>query len=169
MEVSLIAAMGRDRAIGKDNDLMWHLPNDMKFFKETTKGHHVIMGRKNWDSIPAAFRPFKNRVNVILTRQPDFIADGAYVFSSLRDAFSFAQQGSEDEVFVIGGEQIYALALNEGWVNSIYLTHVDAEFPGAHAFFPEFDEELYDTELLFTQEKDEKHAHAFKVLKYTRK
>jgi dihydrofolate reductase len=153
MEVSLIAAMGRDRAIGKDNDLMWHLPNDMKFFKETTKGHHVIMGRKNWDSIPAAFRPFKNRVNVILTKQPDFIADGAYVFSSLRDAFSFA----------------HALALSEGWVNSIYLTHVDAEFPGAHAFFPAFDEELYDSELLFTQEKDEKHAYAFKVLKYTRK
>ena len=65
MEISVIAAMGVNREIGKDNDLMWHLPNDMKFFKDTTKGHHIIMGRKNYESIPLAFRPFKNRVNIV--------------------------------------------------------------------------------------------------------
>ena len=169
MEISLIVAMAKDRAIGRDNDLIWHLPNDMKFFKETTKGHHVIMGRKNWDSIPLAFRPFKNRVNIVLTNQADYVAGGAYVFSSLRDAVSFAQQGGEEESFVIGGEQIYALALREGWVNNIYLTLVDAAFPDAHAFFPEFDESLYVSELLYTQEKDDKHAYAFQVFKYSRK
>jgi dihydrofolate reductase len=168
MEISLIAAMGSDRSIGRDNDLMWHLPEDMKFFKETTKGHHVIMGRKNWDSIPLAYRPFKNRVNIVLTKQKDLLAEGAFVFSSLRDALSFAQQGGEEEAFIIGGEQIYKLALEEGWVNNIYLTVIESSFPGAHAFFPNFDESLYTRELLFTQKQDDKHAYSFSTYKYTK-
>jgi dihydrofolate reductase len=169
MEISLIAAMGLNREIGKDNDLMWHLPNDMKFFKETTKGHHIIMGRKNYESIPLAFRPFKNRVNIVLSRDKNFPAPDCIVFDELSRALGFAREGGESEVFVIGGEQIYAWALREGFVQNIYLTHIDGEFSGAHAHFPEFDESLYSRELILEQGVDEKHAFAFKTFKYTLK
>ena len=91
MEISVIAAMGLNREIGKDNDLMWHLPNDMKFFKDTTKGHHIIMGRKNYESIPLAFRPFKNRVNIVLSRDKNYDAPGCVVFDELSRALGFTR------------------------------------------------------------------------------
>lgn len=160
--------MGRNREIGKDNTLMWRLPNDMKFFKETTEGHHVLMGRKNYESIPEAFRPFKNRVNLVLSRNSDFDAPGCVLFNEIGRAVRYAQDGGESELFIIGGEQIYQLALNEGFVTRIYLTHVAGDFAGAEAHFPEFDETLYTRELLLTQEADDRHAFAFKVYLYTR-
>jgi dihydrofolate reductase len=168
MEISLIAAMGRNREIGKDNTLMWRLPNDMKFFRETTEGHHVLMGRKNYESIPEAFRPFKNRVNLVLSRNLNFEAPGCVLFNELGRAVRYAQDGAESELFIIGGEQIYQLALDEGFVTTIYLTEVEGDFPGAEAHFPEFDKLEYTQELLLTQEADERHAFAFKVVKYTR-
>jgi len=168
MEVSLIAAMGRNREIGKDNTLMWRLPNDMKFFKETTEGHHVLMGRKNYESIPEAFRPFKNRVNLVLSRNSDFDAPGCVLFNEIGRAVRYAQDGGESELFIIGGEQIYQLALNGGFVTRIYLTQVAGDFAGAEAHFPAFDETLYTRELLLTQEADDRHAFAFKVFLYTR-
>jgi dihydrofolate reductase len=169
MEISVIAAMGVNREIGKDNDLMWHLPNDMKFFKETTKGHHIIMGPTHYESIPLAFRPFKNRVNIILSRDKDYDAPDCVVFDELSRALGFAREGGETEAFIIGGEQIYAWALREGFVQHIYLTHIEGEFPGAHAHFPEFDASLYTRELILEQEVDEKHKFAFKTYKYTLK
>ena len=167
MEISVIAAMGLNREIGKDNDLMWHLPNDMKFFKDTTKGHHIIMGRKNYESIPLAFRPFKNRVNIVLSRDKNYDAPGCVVFDELSRALGFSREGGETEVFIIGGEQIYAWALREGFVQHIYLTHIEGEFPGAHAHFPEFDASLYARELILEQGVDERHAFGFKTYKYT--
>lgn len=168
MEISLIAAMGRNREIGKDNTLMWRLPNDMKFFKETTEGHHVLMGRKNYESIPAAFRPFKNRVNLVLSRNQDFDAPGCVLFNELGRAIRYAQDGGESELFIIGGEQIYQLALDEGFVTAIYLTEVEGDFEGAEAHFPAFNTTEYTRELVLTQAVDEKHAYAFNVYKYTR-
>ena len=85
MTIKLIVAMDNNRGIGKDNDLMWHLPSDMRFFKETTLNQIVIMGRKNFESIPEKFRPLPNRENVILTRQKDFTAENCLVFNSIRD------------------------------------------------------------------------------------
>ena len=158
MEISVIAAMGVNREIGKDNDLMWHLPNDMKFFKDTTKGHHII---------PLAFRPFKNRVNIVLSRDKNYDAPGCVVFDELSRALGFSREGGETEVFIIGGEQIYAWALREGFVQHIYLTLIEGEFPGAHAHFPEFDASLYSRELILEQGVDERHEFGFKTYKYT--
>ena len=107
MKVSLIVAMDLDRGIGRDNDLMWHLPNDMKFFKETTQDHIVVMGRKNYDSIPEKYRPLPKRENVVLTRNTEFIAENCEVFHSLEACLEAYKDESERTVFIIGGGEIY--------------------------------------------------------------
>src|SRR5690606_20614266 len=103
MKVGLIVAMDSKNGIGKNNDLMWHLPNDMKFFKETTTGHIVVMGRKNFESIPEKFRPLPNRENVVLTRNVDYTAEGVKVFHSLREVITFYENEDNRTVFIIGG------------------------------------------------------------------
>jgi dihydrofolate reductase len=107
MTISLIAALTENRVIGKNNDLPWHLPDDMKYFMQTTKGHPVIMGRKNYDSIPEKFRPLPNRTNIVVTRQRDFVADGCIVVHSLEEALDEATNIVTDEIFIIGGAEIY--------------------------------------------------------------
>jgi len=111
MIISLIAAVSENHVIGKNNGLPWHLPDDMKFFMQTTKGHHIIMGRKNYDSIPDKFRPLPNRTNIVVTRQPSFRAPGCIVVNSLERGLEIAQHNGEPEVFVIGGYDIYKLVL----------------------------------------------------------
>ena len=164
--VSIIVAAGANLEIGKDNDLMWSLPNDMKFFKETTLGHPVIMGRKNWDSIPEKYRPLPKRRNIIMTRTPHMIEKGAFVTNSLSMALEMAWEVETEEIFIIGGGQIYNLALEEGVVNRMYITHVNGVFPEAHAFFPNWKEEEWKKTLLFSHEVDDKHDFAFEVHQY---
>ena len=134
MIISAIAAMSTNRVIGRDGDLPWHQPRDMKFFMNTTKGHHVIMGRANFASMN--YTPLKNRVNIVLTRDPYFITSSAIVLHSIEDALSYAHQAGENEVFIIGGGQIYAQSLH--FVEKIYLTTVITELPG-DTYFPELD------------------------------
>ena len=111
MKVALIVAIDAERGIGKNNDLMWHLPNDMKFFKETTQNQIVVMGRKNYDSIPEKYRPLPNRLNVVLTRNEDFQAPDCEVFTSLEACFEHFKNETERTVFIIGGGEIYKMAL----------------------------------------------------------
>ena len=92
MKVSLIVAVSENGVIGKDNDLIWHLPKDMRFFKETTMGHHVIMGRKNFESIPHKYRPLPDRTNVVITRQSDYKAEGCVVVNSVEAALEIAKK-----------------------------------------------------------------------------
>ena len=158
MKVSLIVAMDKNRGIGKNNDLMWHLPNDMRFFKETTVNHIVVMGRKNYDSIPEKYRPLPNRRNVILTRNSNFKAKDCDVFNSLDDALGAYEYGSEKTIFIIGGGQIYALALAQEVVDEMYITYVDGDYD-ADTFFPEFDESKWRKELVLKQEKDDRHKN----------
>lgn len=165
--LSMIAALDAVNGIGKNNDLMWNLPADMQFFKETTKGHVVIMGRKNYDSIPEKFRPLPGRKNVILSRQPDFEAPGCLVFSSLADCLQQLQLEEGQKAFVIGGAQIYALALESGLVNEIFLTHIDKVY-SADTFFPDFDVSSYQKSLLFEQTLNDKHEANFEVYQYTK-
>jgi len=165
--LSMIAALDAENGIGKNNDLMWNLPADMQFFKETTKGHVVIMGRKNYDSIPEKFRPLPGRKNVILSRQPDFEAPGCLVFSSLADCLQQLQLEEGQKAFVIGGAQIYALALESGLVNEIFLTHNDKVY-SAYTFFPDFDVSSYQKSLLFEQTLNDKHEANFEVYQYTK-
>ena len=130
--LSLIAAVARNRAIGKNNQLLWHLPEDMKHFRETTRGKPVVMGRKTWESLPEKFRPLPGRQNIVVSRDPAYKAHGADLAGSLEGALALA--GGAEEVFVIGGEQLYRAALP--FADRLYLTEVELE-PEADAFFPE--------------------------------
>jgi dihydrofolate reductase len=134
MIISAIAAMSSNRVIGRDGDLPWHLPRDMKFFKNTTIGHHVIMGRANFASMN--YTPLRNRVNIVLTRDPFFITSSAIVMHSIEEALAFAHEAGETEAFIIGGGQIYQQSLP--FVEKIYLTEVIKEVPG-DTYFPELD------------------------------
>lgn len=130
MIISLIAAADRAGGIGKDNRLPWHLPADLKHFRRLTTGHHVIMGRKTHESIG---RLLPGRTMIILTRDPSYQAEGCLIAHSLAEAIQLAQSRGEDEVFIIGGGQVFKQAIP--YANRIYLTVVDAHFP-ADIYFP---------------------------------
>lgn len=165
MRISLIVAMDRERGIGKNNDLMWHLPADMKFFKETTTGQIVVMGRKNYESIPERFRPLPNRENVVLTRNTDYRAEGCKVFHSLEDCLSFYDGETERTVYIIGGGEIYRQALELDVIQEMYITHIDSVF-GADTFFKEFDEEKWMINEILNWPKDEKNEAGFRIRHY---
>jgi len=168
MKLSLIVAMDLERGIGKNNDLMWHLPADMKFFKETTFGHVVVMGRKNYESIPERFRPLPGRENAVLSRNTDFEAPGCTVFGSLDACLDHYQNEDERTVFIIGGGQIYKEALVSGLVTEMFITHVRHSF-GADTFFPELNESEWEQEMVQEQKADEKNPFDFIVRKYRKK
>lgn len=130
--LSLIAAVARNRAIGRAQSLLWHLPEDMRHFRETTTGNTVIMGRRTWESLPKAFRPLPNRRNIVLSRDPAYHAPGATLATSFEQARLLA--GSAEEVFVIGGAELYRQAL--ALADRLYITEVASTPPG-DAFFPE--------------------------------
>jgi dihydrofolate reductase len=130
--LSIIAAVARHRVIGKDNGLPWHLPGDMRHFRETTRGRPVVMGRRTWESLPEKFRPLPGRLNVVVSRNPGYEAPGAAVVGSLGEAVAVAGDGGE--IFVIGGAELYRQALP--FAGRLYLTEIDAEFAG-DALFPE--------------------------------
>ena len=130
--ISLIAALAQNRAIGKNGQLLWHLPEDMRHFRETTRGKPVIMGRKTWESLPDSFRPLPGRHNIVVSRNPAYQAPGATLVSSLEDAIREA--GEAVEVFVIGGAELYRQALPVA--ARLYLTEIAQDFAG-DAFFPD--------------------------------
>jgi len=162
MRVSLIAAVSENGVIGKDNDLIWHLPKDMKFFKDTTQGHHVIMGRKNFESIPHKFRPLANRTNVIVTRQSGYVAENCVVVNSLEESIEVAKKNGDTEPFVIGGGQIYKVALENNLIHRIYLTRIHHTFEG-DTFFPNLSE---DWEVIAREDckSDEKNKYDYSFL-----
>ncbi|MFL1387217.1 dihydrofolate reductase [Pseudomonas tritici] len=138
LPLSLIAALGENRVIGVDNSMPWHLPGDFKYFKATTLGKPIIMGRKTWDSLG---RPLPGRLNLVVSRQTDLALEGAEVFPSLEAAVERAEawalaQGV-GELMLIGGAQLYAQGLE--WADRLYLTRV-ALSPEGDAWFPEFDQ-----------------------------
>ena len=168
MIVSLIAAVAENGAIGKDNDLIWHLPDDMRFFRDTTVGHFVIMGRKNYDSIPEKYRPLAKRTNVIVTRKANFEAPDCLVVNSIEEGIEAARCQGDEEVFIIGGGQIYKQALEDDLVDILYLTHVKESFD-ADVYFPKFDTSQWKRKLLSSHEKDEKHSFSFDIYQYVKK
>lgn len=157
MKTSLIVAMAEDNVIGINNQLPWHLPEDLKFFKRVTMAKPVIMGRKTFESIG---RPLPGRQNIVITRQTDLTFEGADVVSSLESAIDLAKQDAAiEEVMIIGGAEIYSQALN--LVDQMYITHVDLNIEG-DAFFPEVDWSAYE---LIEEEphsaEDDKPAYKF--------
>jgi len=131
-EIVIIAAVARNRVIGKDNKLLWNIPEDMAHFKALTAGHTVIMGRKTWESLPPRFRPLPSRRNIVITRQPDYAAPGAELADSLENGLKLASTATV--AFIIGGEQIYTQAM--ALADRLEITEVDQE-PEGDAWFPE--------------------------------
>ena len=150
--LSIIVATDKKNGIGKNNQLLWHLPKDLQFFKKTTSGHPIIMGRKTFDSIG---RALPNRRNIVVSRQTDLVISGVEFFSNLADAIAAC---AEEEIFVIGGGEIYKQALP--LADKIYLTKVDHQFD-ADIYFEDFN--LQDWEVIFKEDhvKDEKHLYNF--------
>lgn len=140
MNISIIAAVGKNLELGKGNELVWHFREDMKFFKETTTGNTVIMGRKTFESLPHAL---PNRRNVVITTNADYVAEGAEVVTSLEAAMELTKN---DNVFIIGGGTIYTAFMP--YATKLYLTEIDATDDEADVFFPSFDKENYTREQL---------------------
>lgn len=141
MPINLIFARARNGVIGKDNQLPWHLPEDLAHFKRTTLGQPVIMGRKTWDSLPPKFRPLPGRANLAVTRQADWQASGATVAHSLAQAQSMCDPAQE--VWVIGGAEIYAQALP--YARKAVITEIDITVDGGDAFAPQFGPQWQET------------------------
>ena len=155
MNISLIVAASKNNAIGKDNQLLWHLPNDMKFFKQTTWAMPVVMGRKTFESIGS--KALNGRLNIVITKQNDYNANDVVVVNSIEDAIFVAQQHSYKELFIIGGGEIYKQAMNKA--NKIYLTRVDTIIDG-DTFF-EMDETEWQLEFADKRLADEKHIYNY--------
>ena len=163
MKVSLIAALDRHNAIGRDNDLPWRLPDDLKRFKALTLGKPVLMGRKTAQSLG---RALPGRRNLVLTRSGVVPFEGMTAVSSIDEAVRIAQTDSADELCVIGGGEVYALTLPIA--THLLLTHVDTQVDGAHAFFPDFDAAQWRVVSRERHEADAKHAFAFEFVDYVR-
>ena len=130
MTLSHIVACSKNHVIGNGGDLPWHIPEDFKFFKEKTKGHILIMGRKTFESLPGS-KPLPNRYHIVITRSYDYAAEGAHIVSSIDDAIKFAGERVGDypeEIFIIGGGEIYRQTVN--LVDTIYLTRINKDFEG---------------------------------------
>lgn len=157
--LSMIAAVGKNNELGRDNDLIWKLKDDMKFFRTITSGKTIIMGRKCFESLPGLL---PNRKHIILTTNTDYMVDGAIIFNNIIDVIRYVENSNED-CFVIGGAKIYEEFLP--FVNEIYLTEIDDEAI-ADVFFPSFDKSMYDSEVL--NEGVEKSIN-YKILRYRKK
>jgi dihydrofolate reductase len=162
-ELTIIVAAGENHAIGKDNDLIWHLSDDLKRFKSLTNGHHIIMGRKTFESFP---KPLPNRTHVVITRQSNYKApDGVIIVNNLKDAIDAAK--SDKQPFIIGGGEIYKQSMP--LADRIELTRVHSNFENADTYFPEIDAKQWKEIDRKTHDADDKHAHAFSFITYLRK
>ncbi len=160
--ISLIVAVSENNAIGKNNQLLWHLPGDLKYFKEQTVDKPVIMGRKTFDSIISAIgRPLPNRQNIVVTGNKNFFYEGAMSANTLSEAIQLA--GQVPEIMIIGGSSIYEQALPIA--NKIYLTRVHQVFEG-DVFFPQLDGNVWQIVKEERHEADEKNAYAYTFMVY---
>jgi len=167
MKGILIVAMDEQWGIGKGNRLPWHLPADLRFFQQTTSGHVVVLGRKNYESIPSKFRPLPNRENAVLTRNKEFTAPNCLLFHSLEACLHHYALERDRSVFFIGGSDLYRQVLELDIINELYITHVEGRHR-ANVFFPKIDLSTWRSQLLYTHNKDAQHAHRFRIVKYVR-
>lgn len=157
----IIAAAAENNALGKDNDLVWHLPDDFKRFKELTTGHAIIMGRKTFDSFP---KLLPNRKHIVITRKTDYHPKGAHIAHTLEEAIALAKH--DEQTYIIGGGEIYKMAMSIA--DKIELTRVHHSFD-ADTFFPEIDEDKWELIKEVEHPRDERHEYAFSYLSYVRK
>lgn len=157
----LIAAVAENNALGKNNDLLWHLPNDFKRFKEVTSGHHIIMGRKTFESFP---KPLPNRTHVIITRQKDFKHEGCIVVSDIEKAIEACPEN--EDIYIIGGGEIYTQSIH--FADQLDITKVHHSFD-ADVYFPEINPDIWELTNETFHPKDEKHLFDFTFQTFTRK
>ncbi|MEB2775498.1 dihydrofolate reductase [Algoriphagus sp. D3-2-R+10] len=163
MKISLIAAVAANNVIGRDNDLVWRLPNDFKRFKRITSNHFILMGRKTFESLGT---PLPNRTHIVITRNQDYqVPEGHYVFESVEKAFVFCQKRNVDHLYVIGGGEIYRQTLP--LADELVLTEVEST-PKGDTYFPEFNKE--DWKITFSEyhPADDRHQYAFTYVNYER-
>jgi len=165
MIISLVVAASENNAIGKNNRLLWKLPNDLRFLKNVTWGMPVAMGRKSFESMDS--KPLKGRINIVITRNKDFAAPGAVVVGSLKDAIFVAQEHDYKELMVLGGGEIYKEAMPKA--DKIYITRVHAFFEDADTFFPDIDENKWVRTSKEDFQTDEKHAYPYSFEVWERK
>lgn len=163
VKTSLIVAMSTNRVIGRDGDLPWHLPADLRHFKATTMGHHLIIGRATWDEVG---RPLPGRTMVVVTRNREFSAEGVLIAHSLEEAFALVRD--DDEPFIGGGAEIYRQALDGALVDRLYITRVHAHVEG-DTFFPSIDPDQWLLADLVDHPADEKNEHPFSFEIYDRR
>ena len=164
MIISLVVAASDNNVIGKNNQLLWHLPNDMKYFKNVTWGMPVVMGRKTFESIGS--KPLSGRKNIVITRKPGWNAEGVSVADSVDAAVSIAEALNYKEIFIIGGGEIYVIAFDRA--NKIYMTRVHAELEG-DTYFPVIEKNDWTLMSKTDNPADEKHAYAFSFQLWERK
>ena len=159
--IILIAAVAENNSLGKNNDLLWHLPNDFKRFKEITSGHHIVMGRKTFESFP---KPLPNRTHVIITRQKDYVHEGCIVVQDLEKAIAVCPKN--EDLFVIGGGEIYAQSIL--FADQLDITRVHHSFD-ADVYFPEINPEIWELTSEVFNAKDEKQMYDYTFQTYVRK
>lgn len=164
MKISIIAAKAKNNAIGKNNKLLWHLPEDLKYFRDKTMGHHVLMGRKTYQSL---VEDMKGRKIIVITNNTDFkISDDSMVFNGIAAGIREAHKKNETELFICGGGSIYQQAIE--FADSMYLTELNEEFEG-DTFFPTFNNADWDIRILNEFEKSDQNPIAFKIVEYKKK
>lgn len=161
--ITIIAAIAQNNALGKNNDLIWHLPADLKHFKELTTGNYMIMGRKTYESIG---KPLPNRTTIIVSRNKDYFQEGCLVASSLEDAIQLCKH--QDVTFIVGGEQIYKQTLEKDLVDTLNITLVHQKFE-ADAFFPEIEPKIWEEISREDFKADEKNKFDYSFIKYQKK
>ena len=161
--ITIIAAIAKNNALGKDNDLIWHLPADLKRFKKRTSGHHILMGRNTFESIG---KPLPNRTTIIITRNKNYFKDGCLIAHSLEEAIEMVK--NDDDIFIIGGAQIYKETIEKDLADQLDITLVHHKFE-ADAFFPEIDLNIWEDSKREDFEADEKNSYDYSFVSYSKK
>ena len=161
--ITIIAAIAKNNALGKDNDLIWYLPADLKRFKKVTTGHHILMGRNTFESIG---KPLPNRTTIIITRNKNYFKEGCLIANSIEEAIEMVE--NKDDIFIIGGAQIYKECIEKDLVDRLDITQVHHEFE-ADVFFPEIDLKIWKETAREDFLADEKNKFDFSFVRYSKK
>lgn len=162
MQKSIIVAKAENNVIGKDNDLIWHMPNDLKHFRNTTMGHYIIMGRKTFE---ATKKPLPGRTSIVITRNKDYKAEGYIVVNTIDEALKLGEENKQEEVFILGGGEIYKQAME--LADKIYLTEIKESFEG-DTYFPEIDYSKWQETKRTEFEPDEKNPYPYAFVELKR-
>ena len=158
--ITIIAAIAKNNALGKNNDLIWHLPADLKRFKKVTTGHHILMGRNTFESIG---RPLPNRTTIIITKNEEYVQEGCLIANSVEQALEMAHD--DDQIFIIGGAQVYEYAMKQDFADALDITLVHHEFE-ADVYFPEIDPKVWRRVEREDFIADEKNKFDYSFIRY---